>query len=270
MRKLILLIWLPIMGLLFQWVPMRPFAAPVPQIMQKAIVFLPVPAVGGVTWTLIQHPHNWTCTSTASGNLTCTVTATATVAGDALLLALSYYDAITVDVAPTYVSAAGDSTWTHNAGCADYGLAVAGVYVGVDCAYILSATGGATSLSMTYDFFDVNATDGAFMDLELYEMRRSTGTPSLDVLGASFANSCSTTCTGPALSLTGTDYVAEWAATCNPPTVPGAPWTNPSDVDSSSNQIAGFLGALNQTSVTALTYSQSPSCGFGGGAFSFK
>ena len=227
---------------------------------------------GGVTWTLVQHPHNWTCTSTASGNLACTVTATATTAGDGLLLALSYYAAVTTAGVPTYVSASGDSTWTHNAGCAASGFNTASgdVYSGTDCAYIANATGGATSLVMTYNFTNVKTVDGVFMDLELYEVKRSTGTPSIDVLNAAPSNSCTATCTGPTLALTGTDYVAEWAATCNPPTVPGSPWTNPSDVDTANNQIAGFLGALNQTSVSALTYSQSVTCGFAGGAFGFK
>jgi hypothetical protein len=225
---------------------------------------------GGVTWTLIQHVHNWTCTSKSSGNLTCTVTASSTVSGDGLLLALSYYEAITsTATGPSFVSASGDSTWTHNAGCSNYMHNNTNTsFEGVDCAYIASATGGATSLSMVYNFANVDGSDAVYADLELYEVRRSSGSASLDVLNSTVSN-C-TSCTGPTLAITGTDYVAEWAAACNPPGVPGSPWTNPSDVDSTNNQIAGFLGALNQTSVSALTYTQSPTCGFAAGAFGFK
>ena len=227
-------------------------------------------SAGGVTWTLVQHPHNWTCTSTSSGNLACTVTVSATTAGDGLLLALSYYVGVTsVATAPAFVSASGDSTWTHNSSCTSE-TPNGSNFEGTDCVYISSATGGATSLSMTYGFSNVLSTDGAYMDLELYEVRRSTGSSSLDALNTSHSNSC-TTCTGPALTLGGSsDYVAEWGAFCNSPTVSGAPYTNPSDVDAANNQIAAFLGALNQSSAGALTYTQSPSCGASMGAFAWK
>ena len=231
-----------------------------------------VPSSGSVTWTLVQHPHNWTCTSTSSGNLACTVTVSATTAGDGLLLALSYYVGVTsVATAPAFVSASGDSTWTHNSSCTSETPNVTNTnFEGTDCAYISSATGGATSLSMTYGFSNVNSSDGAYIDLDLYEVRRSTGSSSLDTLNAAHNYNC-TTCSGPAPTLGGSsDYVAEWGAFCNPPTVPGAPYTNPSDVDTANNQIAGFLGALNQSSAAALTYSQSPSCGASMGAFAWK
>src|SRR5208283_4819857 len=65
------------------------------------------PGVVAVTWTVIQHPHIYTCNATTTGNHTCALTVTSTTAGNLLLLEMSLFTTATGTVsAPAYVSAA--------------------------------------------------------------------------------------------------------------------------------------------------------------------
>lgn len=205
---------------------------------------------GAVTWTLVQNLNNFTCT-TAS----CSKTGVTTTAGDLLVLC----SAISA-TSPSYSSASGDGTWTHPTGVAG----VQGTYA-TDCVYRLSATGG-TGLTINFTWTGSSVVGN---DIEFYEVRRSTGTATYDV--GNKATSVCTSCTGPALTLTGTsDFIAQIGLFYNTFTAPGAPWTNPSDLDNGGNIHAGFLGALNQSSGSAITWSQSTSSVATMSALSFK
>ncbi len=220
---------------------------------------IPIPAPG-ITWTLIQHPHNFTCSVTATGSTqitTCTVTLSSnTVAGNGLILLSSFgNDAIPV-VAPTFSSASGDSTWTH---CPAQYKFISNIYgVATDCAYILSAAGGASTVTFSW-----TGTYGAMSDVvadaELLEIHRSTGSATFDA--CTTGTGCITSVTGtgartsPSCPITGTDYVAQWIADTSPTinSISGAAYTNPFDVDN-SNVEGGFAGALTQSSAPAQTW----------------
>jgi len=199
-----------------------------------------------VTWTVVQHPHNFTCTASGSGNHACTVTASATTAGNLLIMASSVFN--NTAVSPTFVSASGDGTWTH---CpASAGASNSGSSDTTDCAYLLSATGGATSFTFTWTFTSGTSID---IDVELYEVHRSTGTATYDTGNANGNTACSS-CTGPTGTIAGHDFVAAWGAfndTVN--STPGTPYTNPDDHED-ANVGGSFEGALNQSSYTQPVY----------------
>jgi hypothetical protein len=206
---------------------------------------------GAVTWTLIQHLSNFTCSTDS-----CSKTGVTTTAGDLLVLC-SAIEA----TSPSFSSASGDGTWTHPAGVAG----VQGI-IATDCVYRLSATGG-TGLTINFTW---TGSSPIGSDIEFYEVRRSTGTATYDVGNKTTSSDC-TSCTGPALTLTGSsDFIAQIGNFVRSFTAPGAPWTNPSDLDNGGNLDAGFLGALNQSSGGAVTWSQSPSAAASMSALSFK
>jgi hypothetical protein len=208
------------------------------------------PFASSVTWNVVQHPSNYTCTATGSGNHSCTVTASATTAGNLLILASSVYN--NTAVSPTFVSASGDGTWTHCPICA--GASNSGSSDTTDAAYILSATGGATSFTFTWAFTSGTSDD---IDVELYEVHRSTGTAIYDTSNANGNTACSS-CSGPSVTLTGTDFVAVWGAFNDTITMPGSPYTNPSDSEN-ANVGGGFAGALNQTSYSTPVFGMASS-----------
>lgn len=217
----------------------------------------------GARWTLVQHAHNYTCTATAPGDSPCTVTVTSTGAGHLLLLLSSAFQSGTsAQTTPTFRSASGDGLWTH---CPS-NVAASGnnsnlAFEATDCAYILSSTGGATSVSFTWNL-KANTTT-ANIDVEFLEVSRSTGTAILDASGSTSNNNCSTgSCIGPALTLNGaSEFVAQWIAHsdgCS--AISGASYTNPFDNDT-SNVFGTFAGALNQSSAPAQTWTCSTTGG---------
>lgn len=224
-----------------------------PALLQEVVTALRHPTSGGAVWTVIQHPSNYTCTAPTTGStqtMACTVTATPITAGNAILLLSSIFGASTV--APTFTSATGDSTWTH---CPS-AYATASNTLGretTDCAYVLSATGGGTSFVFTWTGTGVSSSH-YFMDVELIEVHRSVGTSTLDASNGSTASNAATR-VGPVCSLSSTsDYVAQWIAETESVTaISGASYTNPFDLDS-TNVVAGFAGALNQSSAPAQTW----------------
>ncbi len=212
---------------------------------------------GGVTWTLIQHPHNFTCSTTGA----CSVTLTQnTVAGDAIIMASAAYINTTganpLSGSLAFSSASGDSTWTHcpSGVAASYYNNVSGSYYenAVDCATIASATGGASTASFTWSW-PTGTSPIYYVDVEFVEIRRSTGTPSVDVGNhayyiTGYSGSDCAACALPALSITGSsDYILGWGTFGNAdPTGPGSPWTNPADL--TGQTYSGYIGALNQSS----------------------
>lgn len=215
--------------------------------------------IGGVTWTLIQHPHNFTCSTTATGSTqitSCTVTLTSnTVTGNTLLLLSAFGNDAIPSVAPTFSSASGDSAWTH---CpAQYKFTSDVFGVATDCAYILSAAGGASTITFSWTG-TYGATSDVVADAELLEIHRSTGTGTFDACTSGTGCITSVTGTGartsPSCPITGTDYVAQWIAdTAVITAISGGAYTNPFDNDS-SNVEGAFAGALNQSSAPAQTW----------------
>jgi hypothetical protein len=202
-------------------------------------------SAAGVTWTLIQHLNNL-----AGSGGTITITGVTTTAGDALVLASSGYKSTTGQGTYSSSSVSGDVTPTHCPSSYSYVTWTSALYS--DCSFILSATGGTgVTVSFTWNNTSNN------LDLEFYEVRRSTGTAIYDTSNNSNNSSaqCST-CTGPTLSLSGSsDYRVEFAAGQGSFSASGSPWTNPFDYENSYVDGA-FAGALNQSNGNAITWNQ--------------
>ena len=204
--------------------------------------------VTGVTWTVNQHISNFTCSWVTAGTThSCSVTATVT-AGHTLILASAIWS---YGGTATFNSATGD-TFTHCSSCYSLGTQSPKAF-STDAAYILSATGG-SSVTYTYTW-NTTSTSGQ-IDVDLIDVTVSTGTVAFDAAGAAGYTSC--TCTSPTISLSGTsDYVLQILGIRGTITAPGAPYTSPSDIDN-SNVFGAFVGAVNQSSVTPITWSTDP------------
>lgn len=222
---------------------------------------------GGVTWTLIQHPTNFTCAGTTGvATQTCSVTTAATTAGNLLVLVSGSFVGAQISVAPAFGSATGDSL-THCPSQLGNEQYAANSYESVDCAYILSATGGATTFSFSWQY---NSSGGGYdINVGLYEYHRSTGTATYETCAGGGTAACvvlsssCTTCTGPVPTVTGTDIVIASNSNENDCTAIASPFnTSPSpDVDNSN--VFGITGwSLSQTSGNAAVYT----CTAGGAA----
>lgn len=169
---------------------------------------LPTPNIGGTygLFSVVQHVYN-SCLTPASG-ANCTVIVTATTAGDTLLIAAGAEN--TSGTTPVFSSASGDGTWVHPAGCYATVTAI-GVTNTTDCAYILSATGGAVTISWAW-----TASAVAISYVEVIELRKSTGSSVAFDTAAGLTSTACNTCTAPALTLTGTvDYILQWTTPWN-------------------------------------------------------
>lgn len=211
---------------------------------------------GPSLWSVIQHPSNFTCFGMGTGSaqtLGCTVTVTATTAGNLLLLLTSFASGHET-VAATYSSATGD-TFTH---CpAQYSTKTsAPSQQATDCAYVLSAAGGATSITVNWTATIVSS-DIWNTDIELIEVHRSSGTAAFDGCtsgGNCIATATSSPSTSPTFSITGPDFVAQWISQNNAGcTISGAAYIQPFDVDS-GNVASSFAGAPNQATAPAQTW----------------
>ena len=202
-------------------------------------------ANSGATWQLIQHLNNFTCTTYA-----CSITGVTTVANDLLIITSGI---VTSTAAPTFGSVSGDGAWTHNASCNDGRLSTNYYYV--DCAYRLAATGGAGQ-TFTYTW-TANGGTAITQDIELYVVRRSTGTATFDNIAGNTSAGC-TSCVGGSMTLTGTsDYIVQFGGFASTISALGAPWTNPADTD--NTRFNSFNGALNQANGNAVTWTQGSS-----------
>ena len=227
-------------------------------------------ARGAVTWTLVQHVHNFTCTTSGVCTIGSSQGMSATTAGDLLILASTAFEGTTgggsISAAPSFSSASGDSTWTHCSSVAKSYTTSGPEGVAGDCAYILSAAGGATSVSWTWNWGTVSgASPLYYIDVELVEVKPSTGYAAafdkgsgvIYATGVSGSNCQS--CALPSLSINGSsDYILGWGWFDNAdPTGPGSPWTNPADL--SGQTYSGYIGALNQSSGPSVSLNQGAS-----------
>lgn len=224
-----------------------------PQMLQ-GIVGGTKPAAGG-EWTLVQHVNKANC----GGQQNCTATVSSTGAGHLLVAIASAYQTTS---AITFSAISGDSTWTHcPAGYLDHNYS-GSTRVATDCAYILSATGGATSIQWTW-----SASASNYFSLEVMEFAWSGSSISYDTGNVGTDTTC-TSCNGQALTLTGAkDVVIQWA-------VPGGPnitsvdagWSTNADIDANGY---GFAHKLNISSFSVPVWAV-PSTTVGVGAVAFK
>lgn len=230
----------------------------------------PGTAGGGKTWTLVQHPKNFTCTfATGAVTAPCTVTSSATTAGNLLVLIGTMFVSGPVGVpGGGGNSASGDGTWTH---CPSQ--LAAENYSGVnweasDCFYITSATGGATSEIFTWAYGS-NSSFGGSVDAELLEFHPSSGGATYETCGGGGSTACTTTsascsaCTGPTTTVTGTDVVVVANANENDCTAVASPFNVSPSPDVDNVNVFGLFGwSLSQTSGNAASYT----CTAGGAA----
>lgn len=202
--------------------------------------------IAPVSFTLVQHTAT-TCTSSS-----CADDITPTTAGDLLVLwSAATYSGTGTSLAGGFTAASGDSTWTHcpnqivnyiDGGSTAYAL---------DCWYILSATGGAASVSATWTFAGLTEPTYAIAD-EMFELQPSSVPIYYDTGNASdnFIN-CSTACTGPAALLGGSDAVLQATMLSSLPVGISSPYTAP---DILSNVDSAFASALGQSSYAQPTW----------------
>ena len=215
-----------------------------------------IPGIGGesnsVTWSFIQsNPGNCANPSYAPTTYSCQFNLT-TVPGDLLIMdSVSGVSAAATTTA--YTLTTGDSTWTP---CPASGAVL--LDVTSQCAYILSAAGGASTFTVTY----TAVTSGTYawvLIIDLIEVRRSSGTATYVAGGETTSTNCGPSCTSPALTLTGaSDYINQFAvfnATLS--AGPGGAYTHPADLANNSGLYSGFAGALNQSSGAAVTWAPS-------------
>lgn len=227
---------------------------------------------GPSLWTQIQAPSNITCSGSAAGASACTVTASSTVAGDGLaLIETAFANCGSCVAGAVYTSASGDSSWSHCSsanGSVQVGSSPNRFYT-TDCAYILSATGGATSLSITLTF--PVGTTAWTESVVAVEFRKRTGSIVFDAAGTATTSASCTACTSPAITLSGSnDYVFQWLGVGQVPlSILNPAYINPIILDP-NNVGAAWAGALNQTAAGAQTWSQAPAGGAVMSGIAFK
>lgn len=197
--------------------------------------------------TLVQHPYTL-CPGIAGGSPCSLTLSKPTTAGNLLILAAGA-ESTYAGAAPVLSGASGDGTWVHPSGCLSSLAYLALLWRGTtDCVYILSATGGASTVAWTW------AANVAGTYVELLEISKSAGAWAFDAAGITSA--ICTTCVAPALTLTGPiDYIAQWVV----PFISvskiagGAGYSMPADFNTSGN--FGVAGAASNNG-TAPTWTQ--------------
>jgi hypothetical protein len=218
---------------------------------QTRSVNLTFAVAASLSFTLVQHSTS-TCTSSP-----CADSIASTTAGNLLVLwSAATYSGTGTALADGFTAASGDSTWTH---CPNQivnyvdGVSTAQA---LDCWYILSAAGGATSVSATWTFAGLSSPSYAIAD-ELFELQPSSTPVYYDSGNASNnLTDCSTTCTGPAALLSGTDAVLQATILSSLPMGISNPYAVP---DILSNVNGAFSSALDQTSYAQPTWEGSNS-----------
>jgi len=192
-----------------------------------------------LTFTVVQHSTS-TCASSP-----CADQITSTTAGNLLVLwSAAQYSGTGTAIAAAFTGASGDGVWTHCPNQIVNDVDGLGTAYALDCWYMLSATGGATSVNANWTFAGLSSPSYAIAD-ELFELQPSS-TPIYYDTGNATNNqtTCSTTCTGPAALLSGTDAVLQAAMLSSAPSAISSPYAVP---DILSNPNSAFSIALNQS-----------------------
>src|SRR5580658_1008247 len=153
------------------------------------------------TISIVQHSLSGD--SVCLYSLTCTVTLNLpTGAGHALMLGIA---GASTTAFPTVASISGDSTWSHASSC--YGTLNQPDYTLTDCWYILSAAGGATSITVTFTG-PAGPGDINNMDVDVMELSCSSACNfSYDTSNSLIASAFCTICASETLSLSGANDV---------------------------------------------------------------
>jgi len=173
---------------------------------------------GGVTWTVVQHPTKFNCSSTGGGTLGCTVTVTSVTAGNLLIILSATFSGAVSGGTPSFSSAGGNgsdnsSVFTHCPSTLAKINYSAGNWEATDCSYVLSAIGGDTSMTFTW-VYPVSGGTNQAIDVDFFEIHRSTGSATLDT--SNIATATCSSCSAPNLTLSGTsDFIAQWNANQN-------------------------------------------------------
>ncbi|HUB29460.1 MAG TPA: hypothetical protein VL967_07175 [Terracidiphilus sp.] len=197
------------------------------------------------TFTMVQHTTS-SCTSSP-----CADAITSTTAGNLLVLwSAAQYSGTGSALAENFVAASGDSAWTHCPNQVVNYIDGLGTVNSLDCWYILSAAGGATSVTATWNFAGLSSPAYAIAD-ELVELHPSSTPIYYDTGNATDTVASCSTCTGPAGLLSGSDAVLQATILSSLPTGISSPYSTP-DILSGTN--SAFSVGLNQTSYAQPTW----------------
>ena len=203
----------------------------------RAAQYIAVPfthVAASVNWT---NPH-FTYLD-CSGSSACVVTIPSTTAGNALVAA-----AITgLTTGNPATTGSGGGTWVHPTGCSAFASPGS-----VDFLYLLSVTGGTTSVTINV------TTSNAFYGVAIWEVSRGTGTAAYDTCNTATTSTC-TTCATPTLTFTGSnDAVFEVG---NPDNNISAISGTGYSFDTNSDDL-GLGHGLNITTGASVNWTQSP------------
>lgn len=217
-----------------------------------------------LTWTVTQHPTTFNSTTAATS-----VTTTSTTAGNLLILWSAVRYTGTGFASTMAFSAASDNgtaeTWVHcPQSVVNDALSSDGTLYALDCWYVLSAAGGATSVTATWTLTGLTGSSQK-VDVDLLEVHPSSTPIYYDTGNAKYNPATCSSCTGPAGLLSGTsDFVSQ--AIIYPDlsgatvvTGVGAPYSNPTDIENTNHVYAAFAGALNQSSYSVPTWTSATS-----------
>lgn len=193
------------------------------------------------TFTFTQAKTNNAC----GGTSTCAITVTSTGAGHSAVLGLM------ASISTTISSATGCSTsWTTQANTAT-GNSTAGF---TSMAYCLSLSGSSTTITLT-------SSNSTYVGVGTFLEMSSGNSISFDVSGSNL-QSCTTSCAGTALTLTGSNdlivTIASCGGTCSAINLsyvaePATPWPQGDGYAYLANTASGTAPTWTQTSSTFLT-----------------
>lgn len=218
-------------------------------IILSAQTLVRIPGPGGLVastsgpWAIVSGPTYFSTTpSSCNGTASCSITVASTGTGHLLELSILMFRSTTNQSFVSSIS--GGGTWVTCSSCTVYNSG----QNTITKAYVLSSTPGATTIT-------VNATTTiANWSLGYYELSLSSGTINYDTAGTGTNASCSTTCPGVGLTLSGTrDVIFQDNMPINAVTGISAPYTTVIDWNA-----AGFASNLNTNSGSAPNWTQSP------------
>jgi hypothetical protein len=196
------------------------------------------------TWTVVQHAGTILGGCTQSSN-TCSISVSSTGSGNVIVVGFSA-GSITIPAQEKISSVSGGGTYTHPAGCAGYD-SVAGRFT--DCAYTLSSTSGATSITVTR-----NSTSGVNWYISVTELSFTSGPVSVDAIGVVDDTTAGTSQPGVGLTLGGSnDAIVQIINGGANETSISSP-TGASYSYSNFADHAGFATAINTTTGAAPTW----------------
>lgn len=169
------------------------------------------------------------------------------------LIVIAAYSTTNVHIsAVTCTPACTGTSWVFPANCAAY-LAATGA---VSCAYVLAVSSAATAVTATM------SASGSTTYLEVREYHSSLGTFTAETVPAGTTNASCSTCTTPAVTITGSsDVLLAGIATGNSGCSVASPWGNFTTPSGD-----GAADYINTNSGTGATFTQGTACPTGAAA----